>query len=72
MCTIVSGEVPQEAVVSTKTGQLFEKRLVMKYIADGGKCPINGDDLYESDLIEVKGKQISNIVARIIYSYGCF
>ena len=52
---IVSGEVPQEAVVSKSTGQLYEKKIVLKYIADGGKCPVTGGDLPESDLIDVLG-----------------
>ncbi len=41
--------------MSKSTGQLFEKRIVLKYIADGGKCPITGDEMSENDLIDVLG-----------------
>ena len=54
---VVSGEVPVDAVVSTKSGLLFEKRIVHKYIADGGKCPSTGEDINEFDLIEVKASK---------------
>ena len=70
----VSGEIPQEAVVSTKTGQLFEKRLIEKHISDGGKCPLTGGDISSDDLIELKaakslrprsiaGNSIPNMIA---------
>lgn len=51
----VSGEVPQEPVISTKTGHLFERRLIEKYLTAGGKCPISGVDLNETDLLSVQG-----------------
>ncbi len=66
---IVSGEVPQDPVVNRKTGQLFEKRIVLKYIADGGRDPTNGDAIAEEDLIEVKGMHIFNISAYDAYNY---
>lgn len=50
----MSGEPPTEPVVSPKSGSLFEKRLILKYIAEHGKDPISGDDLAESDLITIK------------------
>jgi pre-mRNA-processing factor 19 len=54
---VVSGEIPQEAVVSTKTGQLFEKRLIEKHIANGGKCPLTGGSIMSEDLLDVKAAQ---------------
>lgn len=74
MFCALSGEIPQEAVVSTKTGQLFEKRLIEKHIANGGKCPLTGGDIFSTDLIEVKaakslrprsiaGNSIPNMIA---------
>ena len=36
----ISGEVPTQPVVSTKSGHVFEKRLIEKYLADEGKCPV--------------------------------
>lgn len=51
----VSGEVPQEPVVSRTHGHLFEKRLIEKYIAETGKCPITNEDMTDSDLISLQG-----------------
>ncbi|EXX73177.1 putative nuclear matrix protein NMP200 [Rhizophagus irregularis] len=51
---LVSGEPPQEPVVSKKSGQVYEKRLILKYIADYGKDPITGEDTKEDDLLEIK------------------
>lgn len=59
---LVSGEVPQEPVVSRKSGALFEKRLISKYIQEEGKCPVTGEDLEEDDLIVVKGSSLLKIV----------
>ena len=44
---LVSGEVPQDPVISLKTGHLFERRLIEKYLAVSGKCPVSGVDLGE-------------------------
>lgn len=51
----VSGEVPQEPVVSKKSGLLFEKRLIEKYIIDQGKCPVTGEDLTAEELLPIQG-----------------
>ena len=53
----VSGEVPVEPVISVKTGHLFEKRLIEKYLKAGNKCPISGVELAETDLLHVQGKR---------------
>ncbi|CAG8808570.1 13592_t:CDS:1, partial [Racocetra fulgida] len=50
---LVSGEPPQEPVISKKSGHVYEKRLIVKYIADYGKDPINGEEITEEDLLEV-------------------
>lgn len=50
---IVSGEVPTEPVISKKSGHLYEKRLIEKYIREQGKCPVSGQDLSELDLLPV-------------------
>ncbi|CAJ0846168.1 16108_t:CDS:2 [Entrophospora sp. SA101] len=47
-------KVPEEPVVSKKSGQLYEKRLIIKYIAETGKEPVTDEDLSEEDLLEVK------------------
>ncbi|TCD62046.1 hypothetical protein EIP91_007541 [Steccherinum ochraceum] len=50
----ISGEPPQDPVVSQKSGQVYERRLIVKYINENGTDPITGDKLEESDLITVK------------------
>jgi pre-mRNA-processing factor 19 len=53
----ISGEPPQDPVVSVKSGQVYERRLITKYITENGTDPITGDKLEESDLIELKACQ---------------
>ena len=50
----ISGEVPEEPVISSKSGHLFERRLVEKYIAAEGKCPATGEELSVDDLLPVR------------------
>ena len=47
----ISGEVPEEPVVSVKSGHVFEKRLIEKHLAATGTCPVTGEDLAKEDLI---------------------
>ncbi|CAI9118045.1 OLC1v1019552C1 [Oldenlandia corymbosa var. corymbosa] len=54
----VSGEVPEEPVVSTKSGLLFEKRLIERHIADYGKCPVTGEPLTMDDIVPIKTGKI--------------
>ncbi|CAG8515968.1 2448_t:CDS:2 [Diversispora eburnea] len=54
MFCALSGEPPQEPVICKKSGQIFEKRLIEKYISDYGKDPISGEDITEDDLLEIK------------------
>jgi hypothetical protein len=44
-------------VISIKTGHLFEKRLIEKYLKVGNKCPISGVELAETDLLGVQGER---------------
>ena len=53
----ISGEPPQEPVISPKSGQLYERRLILKYIAENGTDPTTGDKLDESDLITLKARE---------------
>ncbi|KAI9021253.1 WD40-repeat-containing domain protein [Hyaloraphidium curvatum] len=53
LCSI-SGEPPQEPVVSRKSGALFERRLVLKYIAEHGTDPASGEPLAEDDLVPLR------------------
>ncbi|EIW64948.1 nuclear matrix protein NMP200 [Trametes versicolor FP-101664 SS1] len=50
----ISGEPPLDPVVSTKSGHVYERRLILKYINENGTDPITGEKLEESDLIGVK------------------
>ncbi len=50
----ISGEIPEEPVVSVKSGHLFEKRLVLKHIEATGLCPATHQPLTVADLLEVR------------------
>ncbi|KAG6866882.1 hypothetical protein C0991_008819 [Blastosporella zonata] len=50
----ISGEPPQEPVVSAKSGKVYERRLILKYITENGTDPVTGDKLDEADLIAIK------------------
>jgi pre-mRNA-processing factor 19 len=54
LCAI-SGQVPEEPVVSKKSGHVFEKRLIEKHFSIvGHKCPITSDELNPEDLIPLQ------------------
>ncbi|XP_051127997.1 uncharacterized protein LOC127249298 isoform X1 [Andrographis paniculata] len=50
----ISGEVPEEPVVSKNSGLLFERRLIERHISDFGKCPITGEPMTIDDVVPVK------------------
>lgn len=50
----ISGEPPQDPVVSAKSGHVYERRLILKYINDNGTDPLTGEKLEESDLLSIK------------------
>eukprot|EP01024_Parvocaulis_polyphysoides_P074519 TRINITY_DN96177_c0_g1_i1.p1 TRINITY_DN96177_c0_g1~~TRINITY_DN96177_c0_g1_i1.p1 ORF type:complete len:211 (-),score=28.13 TRINITY_DN96177_c0_g1_i1:8-604(-) len=54
----ISSQVPEEAVFS-KTGYIFERRLIEKFIEETGRCPITGEPLSKEDLIPVKQQEVS-------------
>ncbi|KAA8527807.1 hypothetical protein F0562_035324 [Nyssa sinensis] len=54
----ISGEVPEEPVVSKKSGLLYEKRLIERHISDYGKCPITGEPLTMDDVVPIKTGKI--------------
>ncbi|KAI1865953.1 uncharacterized protein JN550_007931 [Neoarthrinium moseri] len=54
MLCAISGEAPQEPVISKLSGNVFEKRLIEKYIEENAKDPVTGDDLTLDDLLPVK------------------
>ncbi|EPE06458.1 cell cycle control protein [Ophiostoma piceae UAMH 11346] len=54
MLCAISGEAPEVPVVSKKTGAVYEKRLIEKYIEEHGKEPGTDDELDVEDLLELK------------------
>ncbi|KAH7859217.1 hypothetical protein Vadar_033272 [Vaccinium darrowii] len=54
----ISGEIPEEPVVSKKSGLLYEKRLIERHISDYGKCPITGEPLSMEDIVPIKTGKI--------------
>ncbi|KAH6680411.1 WD40-repeat-containing domain protein [Halenospora varia] len=57
LCSI-SGEAPQHPVASSKSGNVFEKRLIEAYISENHKDPVNGEELEITDLIDLKSARI--------------
>lgn len=53
VCSI-SSEVPETPVVSPASGCVFERRLIVAYIAENGTDPVNGAALKEEELIALK------------------
>ncbi|CAL9108902.1 unnamed protein product [Musa textilis] len=58
MICAISGEVPEDPVLSKKSGLLFERRLIEHHIASHGKCPVTKEDLTMDDLIPVKTNKV--------------
>ncbi|KAI1306638.1 WD40-repeat-containing domain protein [Xylaria venustula] len=58
MLCALSGEAPQEPVVSKLSGSVFEKRLIEKYIEENGKDPVSGEDLTLEDLLPIKTARV--------------
>ena len=54
MFCAISGVAPEEPVVSTKSGHLFERSVVEKYIESTGKCPVTAEPLELGDLLGLK------------------
>lgn len=55
----ISGQPPLHPVLSIKSGHVYEKALVTKYLKENeGRDPITGDTLTEDDLIEIKTGQL--------------
>lgn len=54
MFCAISGQVPEQPVVSTKSGHLFERKLVEKFVKETGKCPVTNESLSVEDLMPLK------------------
>ncbi|MCJ1402752.1 hypothetical protein MMC11_005973 [Xylographa trunciseda] len=57
MLCAISGESPQLPVVSRKSGNVFERRLIEAYISENGTDPITNEELTIDDLIDVKSSR---------------
>jgi len=54
MFCAISGNAPENPVVSTKSGHLYEQSVVEKLVQATGKCPVTGEPMELSDLMPVK------------------
>jgi len=54
----ISGNVPDEPVISPASGTVFEKRLIEKHLDDNDADPINGESLAKDQLIAVNASKI--------------
>ncbi|KAL4723853.1 hypothetical protein ACLX1H_009498 [Fusarium chlamydosporum] len=54
----ISGEAPQEPVVSKKSGVVYEKRLIEQYINEHGTEPDSGEALTADDLLPIHSSRI--------------
>jgi len=54
MLCAISGTTPEEPVVSAKSGQIYERRLIEKYLDANGKEPRSNEILEQKDLVAVK------------------
>ena len=51
----LTGEKLEEAVVSKKSGYIFEKKVIEKYLEINLMCPVTDQPLSLEDLIPLKG-----------------
>ncbi|KAK2605877.1 hypothetical protein QQS21_003717 [Conoideocrella luteorostrata] len=54
----ISGETPQEPVVSKKSGVVYEKRLIEQYINEHGTEPSTGEALTADDILVISSSRI--------------
>lgn len=51
----ISGTIPSEPVVSTKSGHLYDRAIIEKLLsANGNKCPETGESLAKDELLPIK------------------
>ena len=48
---------------------MFERRLIEKYIAENGTDPISGEQISEEQLIDIKGKFLSECIVSKVSSH---
>lgn len=62
VCHAVSGSVPEEPVISPKSGAVFERRLIEKYLQESNVDPVSGEELDITELIPVKGNKNKHVI----------
>ena len=55
----LSGNPLEDPVVSTKTGHVFERRVIYQQIDNTGQCPITGSELEKKDLVDLKVEKVT-------------
>jgi pre-mRNA-processing factor 19 len=55
----ICGQIPEDPVVSKKSGHLYERRLITKYIEEHGTDPITGESLSLDDLLPIKTQGVT-------------
>ncbi|ORY63266.1 WD40-repeat-containing domain protein [Pseudomassariella vexata] len=58
MLCAISGEPPQEPVVSKLSGNVFEKRLIERYVTEHGVDPVSKEDMTIEDLLPLKTNRV--------------
>ena len=54
MLCALSGSTPEQPVVSTKSGHIFERSVVEKFVEANSRCPVTGVPMTAEDLVAVK------------------
>eukprot|EP00741_Cyanophora_paradoxa_P009519 tig00001501_g9219.t1 len=54
----LSGGIPEEPVISKKSGHAYEKRLIEKYLEANGTCPITKEPMSKEDLLVPQASKI--------------
>jgi len=58
MFCAITGEIPEEPMVSSKSGYVFEKRAILKWLeTNNNTCPVTQEPLTPEDLIKVQGNK---------------
>ncbi|EDQ84987.1 uncharacterized protein MONBRDRAFT_34443 [Monosiga brevicollis MX1] len=55
----ITGDVPKVAVISPKSGAVFEKTVIEKHVASAGTDPINDEPLDVSELIQIQAPEFN-------------